>query len=162
VPKRTCRFCLALIPKGIFENLTHIIPESLGNKYLVSDFEYDYCNGKFSRMETDFSCWLGAIKTLAGTRGKNGVPKFKPFNQTSEAKKISFMNTPATKISTGKASEGTVKLDRESGEVVFKFKKDGYIPIKAYKSLLKIALSIINPAERNHYRPASDFLAGRD
>jgi hypothetical protein len=129
---------------------------------LIPDFECDYCNRKFSRMETDFSGWLGTITKVAGTRGKNGVPKFKPFNQTIEAKKVSFMNTPATKISTGKASEGRVKLDKESGKVVFKFIKDGYIFIKGYKSLLKIALSIIDPAERNHYRPVFDFLAGRD
>jgi HNH endonuclease len=162
VSERTCRFCLRSSPDVSFEKLAHIIPESLGNKHLVSDFECDYCNGKFSRMETDFSGWLGAIKTLAGTRGKNGVPKFKPANQTVEAKKVLFLNTPATKVSTGKASEGTVKLDKESGQVVFKFKKDGYTPIKAYKSLLKIALTIIDPGERNHYRPAFEFLLGPD
>jgi len=162
VSERSCRFCLRSFPEVSFDKLAHVIPESLGNKHWVSDFECDECNGKFSRMETDFSGWLGAIKTLAGTRGKNGVPKFKPFNETIEAKKVSFMNTPATKVSTGKASEGTIKMDKESGEVVFKFKKDGYTPIKAYKALLKMALCIINPEERGHYRPAFDFLEGPD
>ncbi|HVW95979.1 MAG TPA: HNH endonuclease [Mucilaginibacter sp.] len=162
VSERTCRFCQRSSPEVSFDKLAHIIPESLGNKHLVSDFECDDCNGKFSLLETSFSGWLGAIKTLAGTRGKHSVPKFKPANQTIEAKKVTFLNTPATKISTGKASEGTVKLDKESGEVVFKFKKDGYTPIKAYKSLLKIALSIIGPEERNHYRPAFEFLTGPD
>jgi hypothetical protein len=162
VAERVCRFCLRSSPEATFEKLAHVIPESLGNKYLVSDFECDDCNEKFSLMETSFSGWLGAIKTLAGTRGKHSVPKFKPANQTIEAKKVTFLNTPATKVSTGNASEGTVKLDKESGEVVFKFKKDGYTPIKAYKSLLKIALSMIGPEERNHYRPAFEFLSGPD
>ena len=45
--ERTCRFCGLSFPETTFKKEAHLIPEMLGNKTLLSDFECDKCNHYF-------------------------------------------------------------------------------------------------------------------
>lgn len=67
---RKCKFCNKPYGEVSFGNVAHIIPEFLGNRHLVSDFECDSCNSKFGEYDTAFAAWLGAIRTILKTRGK--------------------------------------------------------------------------------------------
>jgi hypothetical protein len=45
--ERKCRFCGKSNPEVSFKKKAHLIPEFLGNKMLLSDFECDSCNYEF-------------------------------------------------------------------------------------------------------------------
>ena len=45
--ERTCRFCGKAFGQTRFRENAHLIPDSIGNKDLFSDFECDHCNRFF-------------------------------------------------------------------------------------------------------------------
>ena len=53
--KRVCRFCKLKYGEVYFKKDAHLISKLLGNKYLVSDFECDTCNGIFSKRTCSIS-----------------------------------------------------------------------------------------------------------
>lgn len=159
---RICRFCKKSSNEVSFNSIAHIIPEFLGNRFLISDFECDECNSKFSKYETDFAGWLGAIRTVLNTSGKKGVPTFKPFREGMSARIVDFLSNRVTKISDQNSEKDAIKLNKETGEVIFQFKKEAYTPIGVYKALLKIALSMIDQNEIEEYRNVCNFLIGID
>ncbi|WP_279476738.1 hypothetical protein [Aeromonas veronii] len=68
------------IVSGLMKNLffikkAHAVPELLGNKFLFSKNECDLCNAIFSKIERDFSFFIGIDRTLYSMKGKKGVPK---------------------------------------------------------------------------------------
>lgn len=156
--ERTCRFCKRSHNEVKFDNDAHIIPEFLGNRYLISDFECDECNSRFGKYETDFSAWLGAVRTMLKTTGKNGIPTFKPFKEGISARVVDFFNNKTTKISDQSPSNDAIKINGDTGEVTIEFKKEAYIPLNVYKSFLKVALSIIDLNEVEDYNHAFNFL----
>lgn len=155
---RICRFCNSPAGTRKFKKAAHIIPEFLGNKYLQSDFECDECNSLFSKYETDFAAWFGMARSVLGTIGKTGVPTFKSPNDLITARLTDFFNTKATKISMRDADSGAIRFDEETGKTEITYTKEPYMPIRVYKSLLKIALSMIASEEIEQYRPAFKYL----
>jgi len=155
---RVCRFCNSPAGSRKFKKAAHVIPECLGNKHLQSDFECDDCNALFGKYETDFAAWLGIARSVNGTVGKNGVPTFKSPNEMITARLTEFYTTNATKISTPSPDTGAINFDRESGKTVITYMKEPYTPIKVYKCLLKMALSMIATDEVEQYRPALKYL----
>jgi hypothetical protein len=155
---RVCRFCNQ--PQGVkrFRKDAHIIPNFLGNKYLISDFECDDCNAVFSEYENDFANWLGIIRSISKTEGKSGVPTFKSPRDKVTARLVDFYNNKVTKVSTQNSDGETLKYDPETGEVVINYTKASYTPIKVYKAFLKIALSMIASENVEQYRPTFKFL----
>lgn len=77
--KRICKYCNRSQSKGAsFRDEAHAIPESLGNKTIISAEECDQCNSKFSNeIELDVFEYLKIYRVLYGKSGKNGVPKLK-------------------------------------------------------------------------------------
>lgn len=156
---RICRFCAQ--PKGTkkFKKEAHVIPHFLGNKYLVSDFECDDCNKLFSNYENDLANWLGIARTILGTVGKGGVPTFKSAKDEVIARSVDFFNDKATQINAANSDGKAIQLDADTGKTVIRYKKATYTPIKVYKALLKVALSMIAAEEIEQYRAALMFLA---
>lgn len=155
---RLCRFCNR--PQGVksFKKDAHIIPNFLGNKYLISDFECDECNAVFSEYENDFANWLGIIRSISRTEGKSGVPTFKSPHDKVTARLVDFYNNKATKVSTQNSDGETLKYNPKTGEIVIKYAKASYTPIKVYKAFLKIALSMIAIEDVEQYRLSFKFL----
>ncbi|MDV4068904.1 hypothetical protein CMT34_11945 [Elizabethkingia anophelis] len=53
-----CRFCGKDSSETTFKMESHILPQFIGNKFVVSNFECDQCNEKFSRiLENDFATY---------------------------------------------------------------------------------------------------------
>ena len=77
----TCRFCGKKHPEVTFKMITHAIPEFIGNKTLISEYECDVCNSLFSQMETQMSNYMNLYHTAAQVSGKRGVPSYKPNSQ---------------------------------------------------------------------------------
>ena len=75
---RICRFCKRNDTEVLFGMDAHVIPLSLGNKVLFSNYECNDCNQFFgSGIENDLGNWSKPHRTLARIRGKKGVPTIK-------------------------------------------------------------------------------------
>ena len=67
--KGHCRFCGTEDP-GRFGNVSHTVPEALGNKWVVSLDECDDCNKLFAPYDDALAKAVGPVLTLGGTPGK--------------------------------------------------------------------------------------------
>jgi len=155
--ERVCRFCGNSMNETSFKKVAHLIPEFLGNHCLVSDFECDQCNVKFGDFETNFANWIGVFRTVTGTKGKkNNVPKFITAQETVMAiwnREQEFVDITST---------NGIESNFDNGKLVLKYTRPGYIPIKVYKSFLKIALSTIEEKDVVQYQRAFKFISGND
>lgn len=68
--RRVCRFCKGSYPNVTFKKNAHLLPEFLGNRTLLSDFECDVCNAYFSKFENDFANRVAIGRTVHGIKGK--------------------------------------------------------------------------------------------
>lgn len=81
---RCCRYCGGTVEKGsTFNDIAHTIPESLGNKTIISYEECDKCNSKFANsIEEDLFEFFKIYRVMYGMKGKSGIPTLKFKNGT--------------------------------------------------------------------------------
>jgi hypothetical protein len=157
--QRQCRFCGKKYPYVSFSKDAHVISEMLGNKYLVSDFECDDCNSLFSRYENDLANFLGIVRTIQSVKGKAKVPKFKSSDKLLEAQSTYDPNEGTIiEIRRFDGLNKTFHFDKEKRQTVITYEKAPYIPLNVYKSLLKMALSLIDERHVNDYAFAFEYL----
>ncbi|MPL66194.1 hypothetical protein SDC9_11863 [bioreactor metagenome] len=140
-----CRFCGEKGDENRNFNNSHAIPLSLGNKqqFLCLN-ECNICNSNFSKyLENDFKWVLNVIRNFHGIEGGNEkkIPIFKDKNE-----KITFDNKESnfTKlIISFKEKIRTIQYNDKTDEVIFNYKVNCHSPIAAYKTLLKMFLSLI-------------------
>lgn len=176
-----CRFC-GEIEKGKFKKDAHIIPEGLGNRFLVSNFECDNCNEKFGSYESDLCEFLGPIRTLSLVEGKskkkkNRIPKFKNFktkvrieaklgsensNQDNYSDQLKKLFANKHSIHLGQPPKDEVIFDKESKTFKFSITKNPYTPLSVFKAFLKIGYSFLNQKELSNYRFTQKLLDSKD
>jgi hypothetical protein len=62
---RRCRFCGKSKPDVTFRQVTHALPEAIGNKSITIFYECDSCNQKFGAgIETEFGKWSKPLRTF--------------------------------------------------------------------------------------------------
>ena len=150
----TCRYCGKSKPQVTFRKAAHVIPEFLGNKHLLSNFECDRCNDLFSKYEDAFSKFLGPLRTLTQIRGKSKtkIPKFvdhKTKNKIYETEgNINLDVFDSSKI---------IKEMNEKKLIINTF-KNPYIPLFVYKALIKIGIAILDEREITSYDSCLNFL----
>lgn len=160
--ERICRFCGRKYGDTQFEEKAHLIPEMLGNKKLLSDFECDQCNHYFDKLEDQLSKFLGIYRTLSGTKGKKGIVGFASPGEAIKAKGKIILDDETIIISRESIENGAIIVDAVKGLISIKYKRSPFSPSMVYKSILKIALSIINDNEiKSDYPVALDYLMGR-
>ena len=155
--KRICRFCGLDFLNTTFRTYAHLIPHFLGNNNIFSDFECDRCNLRFSRYENQLANMLGAERSLNKVKGKVGVPKFKSpsgLKITNEQ----FYRKDSINISRDSVNNSTFSFAEETSVMKITFPKNSYIPIDAYKCLMKIALSILPSNETEPYDRLKKYL----
>jgi hypothetical protein len=77
-PRKICYFCGEQEGNASFKKEAHIIPESLGNRYLLSNEECDICNGRSGEtIDTDFISAMTSFRFNARIRGKDGRIKIR-------------------------------------------------------------------------------------
>jgi len=77
--QQRCRFCKLMTPVT-FNNVAHIIPDFMGNRYVSSNFECDACNSLFSRYESSLANFLGLSRTVSQIPGKAGkIPSYEDY-----------------------------------------------------------------------------------
>jgi hypothetical protein len=141
--ERICRFCTKSAPETTFKSKSHIIPELLGNKSILSDSECDICNRKYSVFESHLANFLGISRTFSNRHGKNGFPKFRTpdkslevkegfMNENDDVKKIIFESTDSSKKN--------FTIEEDEGSIIIHSIRHPYIPIYVFKAFLKMAL----------------------
>jgi len=158
---RVCRFCHRKYPYVTFRSLAHIIPESLGNRYLVSEIECDDCNHIFGRLDDQLINFIGVTRSLNGTRGKKetGKPNYPSHDKRVKVTHERFLNDPnAIRIDLAEAGNGAYNADLASNTQTFTFTKTPYVPLKVYLSLLKMAICIMPDNEMVNYTRLLDLI----
>lgn len=143
--KRVCRFCNRSMKDGVsFKNVAHAIPEALGNKSVILHEECDDCNSKFGRtVESDFTTYLEIYRVFWATPGKNGIPKIKYQNGYIENVDGKFVITH---------SPGDTVVDKKEMPNELKLLSfHSLSTVNIYKSLCKMALSILPNKEMAHF-----------
>jgi hypothetical protein len=128
--ERVCRFCGKSYGEVKFKDNAHVFPRSLGNESLVSDFECEVCNKKFSRYENDLCYFLGIERTINRTHGYKSIPTFK--NKNIRAQKSQCLGHDAIKISSLAGS--LYEMNKEPGIKIISNTKHAYTPINVYKA----------------------------
>ncbi len=155
---RTCRFCGKSYPDVTFKNKAHLIPQLLGNKKLLSDFECDICNKKFGCFENELANYIGITRTLTGLSGKEGIPKFK-----SPDKQFSTWIDENHNLTFSESIRGkNVSIDDENKTITFTADVHSFNALILYKCFVKIALSIIKDKDIKDFKKSIDFLNNDD
>lgn len=136
---KKCRFCSDL--HVTFKNDAHVLPQCLGNEFLLSHFECDTCNKHFGEMaETHFANFMQVAHAVSGTQGRN--KKTPKYNRSG----ISLNNDGNNIDISGK------ELNQiNDKEFIIDLTNPGFIPIAVYKCFTKMALSIMPKEELLHF-----------
>jgi hypothetical protein len=156
---RTCRYCGRMRPFVRFSNLAHIIPELLGNRYLVSDFECDGCNELFGKLESQLANFLGVARTLLSIEGKENIPKFKSTDKQFQMESwVDDLQGVVVEAMRSAGDHSSFQFDEDTGTVTVAVKKHSYQPMAVYKAFLKMALSCIPEEYVSRYKYAFNYL----
>ncbi|MFA6089845.1 MAG: HNH endonuclease, partial [Candidatus Woesearchaeota archaeon] len=157
---RTCRFCGKSYPEVKFKNVSHLIPELMGNEYYLSDFECDSCNSKFGVYENDLAYFFGSFLAVSGIMGKTKVPKFK----SNDRHIVIHQNPPYLDIEFNDAEyfKQNIGYDRKNDIQRINYYKNPFTPLNVYKSFLKIALSRIHESDLPNLKETIKFLNGEN
>ena len=156
---RRCRFCGKGAPGVTFGNVAHAIPESIGNRRLISEYECDTCNRFFgSGIENHFGNWSKPLRLLAGRSGKKGIPTLKgggPSGWRIERTGNRF------EIFAGANEDDRPFTASEDHPVVnLALTRDPYVPVAVLKTFVKMALSVMPDDEFANFGETRDWLMG--
>lgn len=153
---RKCRFCGRSYPEVKFSKKAHTIPELLGNKFHLSDFECDNCNEKFGVFENDFANYLGMFRILAGIESRNGVPKYKSRDKVMSVEKV-LKN--AIDVNIKDVSNKNKILFNSNGDLsAIISESEPFIPLNVFRCLLKSGLSFVDDNSIKYLSNSIKFL----
>lgn len=143
-----CRFCGKNSYETTFKRISHLFPQFIGNKYAISTYECDECNERFSRtIENDFANLMKPFHSINGIKGAKKIPTYK-----KNGVRLSTTNGHHFEIS-GIEDESIT----ESG-VNCKLETDDFVPLRIYKMLTKMALSIVDENELEDFSKTIEWL----
>ncbi|MBB3261284.1 HNH endonuclease [Paraburkholderia sp. WP4_3_2] len=154
---RRCRFCGRGAPEVTFRDVAHAVPELIGNRRLISEYECDTCNRFFgSGIENHFGNWSKPLRLLGGRRGKNGIPTLKgsgPSGWRIERTGNRF------EIIAGANEEDRPFTASEDHRVInLALTRDPYEPVAVLKTFVKMALSVMPDDEFANFGETRDWL----
>lgn len=157
---KICRFCKKNEIEATFKKKAHIIPEFMGNKLHYSNYECDECNDYFGHLEDSLSNFAGVLNSLSTIRGKRGYSKFKDKKDNVEIFATSKNEIIAR---TDKADEeyGIIR-NIENGTITIDANQPSYIPLDAYKALIKIGLCMLPENEVENYLQAFEWIRSKN
>ena len=136
---QVCRFCSRTSPAVTFRKEAHAVPELAGNGTLISLYECDDCNNRFSAFEDDLGK-LTLLERVAGqVLGKSGVPSAK----TGQKKSRIDMGAAGFKIDEY-AGDPIAEIDHEKRTLTVTIAPQTYRPLGVYKALVKVALTLMD------------------
>jgi hypothetical protein len=146
---KTCRFCKKSEKEVTFRDIAHAIPEAIGNKKIILLEECDECNKFFSEnIEVHFDKLTKPWRNIGQIKGKSKIPSYKTKDKKSRIdikEKIEIKERLDSRITTFDDENNTLKITYEI---------EPYIPSAAYKTLVKMALSVMPEKELIHFQEA--------
>jgi len=153
---KLCRFCGKKSTETTFNKVAHVIPEFMGNKYCFSNFECDNCNEYFGKLENSLFNYAGIFNIFSTVKGKKGYPKFKDKKENYE---IFAEDLLKVKLKYDNFEKGNSFILNESKNKMFvEVYQPGYIPQDVFKSLVKIALCMMDSEEIFCYNETLEWL----
>lgn len=150
-----CRFCGLDATETTFKSKPHMISQLFGSNIGISDFECDRCNNHFSKFESSAADFLGISRTLYAL-GIGTPPVFKSPDKSIIARPGKLFGKEGIEITS--SLPNLIQLLNGTGEIELEFQSNPYIPINVYKTLLKIALTIMPESDFSDYKVPLDFL----
>ena len=155
--ERICRFCGKAYPDVKFKKKAHLVPELIGNKNLLSDFECDNCNYDFGLLENEFANFLGLSRTLSMQSGKKGIPTFKSPDKNLTIREEKEGGLLFSEV----INDKSIRTNKESEKVVINTTKHPHCRTMVYKCLVKIGLSLIKEEDISEYKESINFLRNK-
>lgn len=160
--KEICRFCLKNSTQTTFAQKTHLIPELLGKNDTLTYDECDQCNKRFSGFESHLSNFVRPYITFLGVKGKKKIPIFQSRTENGDEKTRAFLKHDGNhKRIFQVESLNDLTIHPDNNVIDFIFRKPSYIPLKVYKSILKIGLSLLPNELLASNRESFDWLLNR-
>lgn len=151
-----CRFC-PKESKTKFKE-AHVIPRLWGNPKVLSNFECNECNAKFSKYESDFGEYFLFERLQLCQKNRHGkTPKFKNSKgQKSEElnnKNISEKDIELQKSFGGLNSNQHIilinpeEVEHLENKTIIKLTRKPYKPLNVYRVFVKIGISLLKNEE---------------
>ena len=153
--KRTPKFCYYCGTKdtSLFKNEPHLTPELLTKNRNTYNHECDKCNDFFSmEYETHLTHFTRPFVLLSQCKTKKGFPKIKMPNGDF----IQFENGQL-RIHDNHNSF-PITYDEAKKIATLEIPRPKFIPYKVYKSLIKIAISLLPPEKIDNYSETIKWL----
>lgn len=152
--RRFCYFCGKGEGQTSFRNVSHLIPEFLGNTMILSLHECDGCNSEFSKYETALASYIGPARCFWGVHGKRGLP-----NHRDPKTDLRIDTAPnSVTITSHQDGDPEFEIDETSNSITGIFRKEGYIPVFAFKALVKIGICLLPSNEIANFSATIDWL----
>lgn len=152
-----CIFCLARSPLAEFDDKSHVIPYSLGNKFLMHREECKVCNDKFGRtIETELSSFTKIIRVMNRQENRNKKnPGYLKYVSKSQ-KALMQWNSELILEVTGERTQDILK---ECGEknLLIDFEAT-YRDSDVYKALMKAIYGVIPPSYRDDFSKLRNWI----
>jgi hypothetical protein len=154
--KCVCRYCGLAAPQATFKKLAHAIPDQIGNNWLFDYEECDNCNEHFAKkVEDDFAKWTLPWRSLGRIKGKTGIPSHKSNDKQFriDAKKklnenIADRNGAQYDLNIQMGiDDARHELNESTQTVKFTLERQPYVPMGAFKCLVKMAIAVMPPEE---------------
>ncbi|MCF1505590.1 hypothetical protein L0F51_17700 [Afifella sp. H1R] len=160
-----CRYC-GVTDLSAFGKRTnaHTFPAALGNRTLFSLDECRACNGEFSVYEDALCKAVGPFLTLGGVRGRTGVRKTGLSGSKSTMRHAILEGKRQLSIKAEGDANRLVGINEATGLIKLTMPVEGdvFVPLYAYKALMKIGLSMLPFEELPRFKGAIDSLADRN
>ena len=153
--EKICRFCGKTQPNVKFKKDAHLIPQLLGNRTLVTNFECDSCNEKvFSIYESSLGAYTNPFRSIIQLKGQKGR---KPTKHKEPSDNLSIYSEFGKTVIDIK-DKNLIKKDSANKILSFDTTIPSYVPNHVYKILLKIGLCLLNDEDVKSYSTSIDYL----
>lgn len=140
-----CIFCLTPYSLTEFDDKSHVIPYSLGNKFLMHREECKKCNKKFGdKIETDLASFTKIFRVLNGQENRsNKNPGYLKYASKSQKALIQSKITESGLLLevTGERTQDILKEYNENSISIES--EDTYIDSNVYKALMKAIYGVL-------------------
>lgn len=152
-----CRFCGETIPKVTFHKEAHAVPELVGNGTLLSLYECDDCNSRFSAFEDDLGKFTLATRIASQVTGKGGVPSAKTrFKKSRIDLDLTGFNIASH------VDDPIAEIDHETNTLTVTIAPQPFRPLGMFKALMKAAVTLMNEGDVDKVPEALNWLRASD
>lgn len=157
-----CRFCNKTKDANAFKKKAHAVSELIGNKSIISKYECDECNIKFSKNEeNELGEFIKLYRAIRGFRGKKGLIKIDHGIKMEHdfEKKIQKIKMEFNRDRSNKFKMTITQEENEYYGIVFQREVElDYLLI--YRCFLKFALSVVAESECKELSQGYEILRG--